>query len=135
MPMCFNLFGPLAADQALARQVVAAWFPDIWIEDDGVDRMFRPQAFWLADANRNELLVDHVLKVETLDEDLRNILSGLGVKESLLPEVVPRLNTTEGSSEQFDLSPETAEREIIIAHGDDAYRLRLTSQNKLILTK
>jgi hemin uptake protein HemP len=28
------------------------------------------------------------------------------------------------------------EREIIIAHGDDAYRLRrLTSQNKLILTK
>jgi hemin uptake protein HemP len=28
-----------------------------------------------------------------------------------------------------------AEREIIIAHGADAYRLRLTSQNKLILTK
>lgn len=27
------------------------------------------------------------------------------------------------------------DREIIIAHGDDAYRLRLTSQNKLILTK
>jgi hemin uptake protein HemP len=27
------------------------------------------------------------------------------------------------------------EREIIIAHGEDAYRLRLTSQSKLILTK
>ncbi|XIA66718.1 hemin uptake protein HemP [Bradyrhizobium sp. TZ2] len=27
------------------------------------------------------------------------------------------------------------EREIIIAHGDENYRLRLTSQNKLILTK
>lgn len=27
------------------------------------------------------------------------------------------------------------EREIIIAHGEDKYRLRLTSQNKLILTK
>lgn len=26
-------------------------------------------------------------------------------------------------------------REITIAHGDDVYRLRLTSQNKLILTK
>jgi hemin uptake protein HemP len=26
-------------------------------------------------------------------------------------------------------------REIVIAHGDDRYRLRLTSQNKLILTK
>ena len=27
------------------------------------------------------------------------------------------------------------EREITIAHGDETYRLRLTSQNKLILTK
>lgn len=27
------------------------------------------------------------------------------------------------------------EREIIIAHGEENYRLRLTSQNKLILTK
>ena len=27
------------------------------------------------------------------------------------------------------------EREITIAHGEDVYRLRLTSQNKLILTK
>lgn len=28
-----------------------------------------------------------------------------------------------------------ATREILIAHGDELYRLRLTSQNKLILTK
>lgn len=28
-----------------------------------------------------------------------------------------------------------ATREIIIAHGEEAYRLRLTAQNKLILTK
>jgi hemin uptake protein HemP len=26
-------------------------------------------------------------------------------------------------------------REIVIRHGEDAYRLRLTAQNKLILTK
>lgn len=26
-------------------------------------------------------------------------------------------------------------REIVIAHGDETYRLRLTAQNKLILTK
>ena len=29
----------------------------------------------------------------------------------------------------------STEREIIIAHGEEHYRLRLTSQNKLILTK
>lgn len=34
------------------------------------------------------------------------------------------------SSELF-----AAEHEITIAHGVDTYRLRLTSQNKLILTK
>ena len=28
-----------------------------------------------------------------------------------------------------------SEREIIISHGEENYRLRLTSQNKLILTK
>jgi hemin uptake protein HemP len=28
-----------------------------------------------------------------------------------------------------------ATREILIRHGDDTYRLRLTAQNKLILTK
>lgn len=28
-----------------------------------------------------------------------------------------------------------ATREVTIAHGDDVYRLRLTAQNKLILTK
>ena len=27
------------------------------------------------------------------------------------------------------------DREIIIVHGEDTYRMRLTSQNKLILTK
>lgn len=34
------------------------------------------------------------------------------------------------SAELFRLS-----REILITHGGDTYRLRLTSQNKLILTK
>jgi hemin uptake protein HemP len=29
----------------------------------------------------------------------------------------------------------SASREVTIAHGEDIYRLRLTSQNKLILTK
>jgi hemin uptake protein HemP len=29
----------------------------------------------------------------------------------------------------------STEREITIAHGEETYRLRLTSQNKLILTK
>lgn len=28
-----------------------------------------------------------------------------------------------------------SDRELVIAHGSDRYRLRLTSQNKLILTK
>ncbi len=29
MPLCFNLFGPLAADPGLAKQVIPIWFPDL----------------------------------------------------------------------------------------------------------
>jgi hemin uptake protein HemP len=50
------------------------------------------------------------------------------------PPAATRLLTMNGSridSRELFVS----EREIIIAHGEDNYRLRLTSQNKLILTK
>lgn len=40
---------------------------------------------------------------------------------------------TAGRIESRDLFVGT--REVLIAHGDDTYRLRLTAQNKLILTK
>ena len=50
------------------------------------------------------------------------------------PPSVTRLLTMNGS--RIDSRELFAtEREIIIAHGEDNYRLRLTSQNKLILTK
>ncbi|MFM7225105.1 MAG: PGN_0703 family putative restriction endonuclease [Actinomycetota bacterium] len=40
MPMCFNLFGPLARNQDLAQDAMAAWFPDLWIEDAKVEVIF-----------------------------------------------------------------------------------------------
>jgi hemin uptake protein HemP len=50
------------------------------------------------------------------------------------PASAPRLLTMNGSRiDSRELF--AAEREIIIAHGEENYRLRLTSQNKLILTK
>src|SRR5947207_9305724 len=52
---------------------------DIWVEGDGPDRMFRPQAFWLADSTRDELLVDHVCRTEKLDDDLHSLLKSLGI--------------------------------------------------------
>jgi len=36
MPLCFNLFGPLAVDKGLAAQAVRAWFPDAPGEVDDV---------------------------------------------------------------------------------------------------
>ena len=43
------------------------------------------------------------------------------------------IKVIEGRNDSRDLFVGT--REIIIGHGDDRYRLRLTAQNKLILTK
>lgn len=44
-----------------------------------------------------------------------------------------RINVTDNRIDSRDLFINT--REITISHGDDVYRLRLTAQNKLILTK
>ena len=55
-------------------------------------------------------------------------------KHAESPPAATRLLTMNGSRiDSRDLF--VTEREIIIAHGEDNYRLRLTSQNKLILTK
>jgi hemin uptake protein HemP len=43
------------------------------------------------------------------------------------------INISNGHIDSRDLFIGT--REIIIGHGDERYRLRLTAQNKLILTK
>jgi hemin uptake protein HemP len=43
------------------------------------------------------------------------------------------IKVVNGRIDSRDLFVQT--REIVIAHGDDLYRLRLTAQNKLILTK
>jgi hemin uptake protein HemP len=64
------------------------------------------------------------------DEDKHEIPRGappiLRADERRIPMIENRID----SCELF-----VATREIIIAHGKDLYRLRLTAQNKLILTK
>ena len=55
-------------------------------------------------------------------------------KHAEIPPAATRLLTMNGSRiDSRELF--VTEREIIIAHGEDNYRLRLTSKNKLILTK
>jgi hemin uptake protein HemP len=49
------------------------------------------------------------------------------------PALPRRIAITENHIDSRELF--TGTREITIAHGDDTYRLRLTAQNKLILTK
>ena len=51
-------------------------------------------------------------------------------RTSLIERSVPLADNRINSRDLF-----SATREILIAHGDETYRLRLTAQNKLILTK
>ena len=83
---------------------------DVWVDDDGVDRMFRPQTFWLAHPLRDQLLVDRVCRVESLNDDLRDILQALDVKPDLLPDKMPRLNSTRESSEAAKLPKDLLEK-------------------------
>ena len=52
------------------------------------------------------------------------------VRTTLIERSVPLTDNRINSRDLF-----AATREILISHGDETYRLRLTAQNKLILTK
>lgn len=56
--------------------------------------------------------------------------SGREIRTTLIERSVPLTDNRINSRDLF-----AATREILIAHGDETYRLRLTAQNKLILTK
>jgi hemin uptake protein HemP len=56
--------------------------------------------------------------------------SGGQVRTALIERSVPLTDNRINSRDLF-----ASTREILIAHGDETYRLRLTAQNKLILTK
>ncbi len=52
---------------------------------------------------------------------------------TMTPTMVRKIDMVSDRLDSRDLFVGT--REVIIAHGGDSYRLRLTAQNKLILTK
>lgn len=56
--------------------------------------------------------------------------AGEEVRTSLIERSVPLADNRLDSRDLF-----AASREILISHGEETYRLRLTAQNKLILTK
>ena len=52
------------------------------------------------------------------------------IRTTLIERSIPLMDNRINSRDLF-----AATREILIVHGDETYRLRLTAQNKLILTK
>jgi hemin uptake protein HemP len=64
---------------------------------------------------------DSKIPADTSNEDIRT---------ALIERSIPLTDNRINSRDLF-----AATREILISHGDETYRLRLTAQNKLILTK
>lgn len=56
--------------------------------------------------------------------------SGVKARANLTERSVPLVDNRINSRDLF-----AASREVTISHGEETYRLRLTAQNKLILTK
>jgi hypothetical protein len=73
---------------------------DIWQESNGPDEIFRPQIHWLrAKPNNNQLLVDFVGHIETIETDFALVLNSIGIaanKQKTL--VLPQLNRSQQSS-------------------------------------
>lgn len=67
---------------------------DLWQTNPGPDRIFHPQAHWVANEKADSLIVDHICPVESLDTAVVNLLREIGVKPALLPATLPRLNAS-----------------------------------------
>jgi hemin uptake protein HemP len=68
----------------------------------------------------------------SVPDDQDNTRSSIGEKRALSAQD-RTIRIVDGCIDSRDLFVEI--REIVIGHGEDRYRLRLTAQNKLILTK
>jgi hemin uptake protein HemP len=68
-----------------------------------------------------------------MNADSRNGPAGGGGADSKATPIERSIPLADNRMNSRDLF--AASREIIISHGDETYRLRLTAQNKLILTK
>lgn len=72
---------------------------DIWVDHGGHDRMFRAQAFWLAD-QQDRVLVDRVIHLEGLEAGLLATLRDAGIPPGKLQDAsLQQLNTTSRSGE------------------------------------
>ena len=92
----------------------------LWERDAGPDQIFSPQVRWVANADRTVLLVDQICHVESLDTELPLLLSNLGVKSSLIPRSIPRLNTTNQSNPEEQVSSAQKDRIAAYYHRDYA---------------
>lgn len=94
---------------------------EVWIERQGPDQLFRPQAFWLA-SESGSLLVDRVCRVENLYSDLVGVLRDIGIPPGKIPAEIPTLNSTSKPEAAIEpLSDRTIEK--IVARYERDYSL------------
>lgn len=79
----------------------------------GPDRLFLPQVTWLADDTGSELRVDHLLRLESLDEDMLRLVIDLGLPQERLGSLAEhRVNVTvKPPAERFNSASERRIRE------------------------
>jgi hypothetical protein len=103
MPMCFNLFGPLAVDRELAARVTRRWFPDLCPDGAAVNVEFewspgRRQKEWLDDRTA----FDAVIFVES---NAGRSLIGIETKYHEHPTKPPRFTTDRSTGQRVLREP------------------------------
>jgi hypothetical protein len=83
---------------------------DLWQSDVGPDRIFKPQAHWVANEAANELIVDHLCQIEEFDTAVPNLLREIGVKPAFVPTRLPHLNITAARVPREPLSEELTKK-------------------------
>jgi hypothetical protein len=55
-----------------------------FFQGPGPDRLLNPQTSWIVDPRTDRLMIDRVLRLETLDDDLARVLGDLGAPREML---------------------------------------------------
>lgn len=94
---------------------------DVWDKTNGPDNIFRQQIYWLRGGGQHNtnLLVDYVGRVESLDNDMENILDAIGIPDFKRKDIlIPQMNISNPSSAS-DLKNEQVINRIISKYSAD----------------
>jgi SAM-dependent methyltransferase len=92
---------------------------DIWLESNGPDEIFLPQACWVRSPKNNELIVDFVGQIERINDDMAFVMEVIGYQKGMNElHGIPKFNASKQSM-PIEISDQAVIAKIVKKYKDD----------------